>query len=146
MKISKEGLNLIKKFEGFSAVPYDDIAGYPTIGYGHKIVAGEVFTSVTEEEAVNLLEKDCTWAVTIINSSVTVMLDQHQFDALCSFTYNVGAHAFATSTLLKRLNEEKYGEAANEFLKWCHAGGKRSEGLFKRRKQEREYFLTGKTL
>ena len=146
MKISNEGLELIKKFESFSAVPYDDIAGYPTIGFGHKIVAGEVFGSIGSMEATALLEKDCAWAVTIINTAVSVMLEQHQFDALCSFTYNVGAHAFATSTLLKLLNEEKYGEASNEFLKWCHAGGKKSEGLLRRRRNEREYFLTGKTL
>ena len=146
MKISKEGLDLIKKFEGFRPNPYNDIAGYPTIGYGHKIVAGEVYEVIEEPEAVALLEKDCSWAVTIINTSVTTILDQHQFDALCSFTYNVGAHTFATSTLLKRINEEKFGEAANEFLKWCYAGGKRSEGLYKRRQSEREYFLIGKPL
>ena len=146
MNISKEGLELIKKFEGFKAVPYNDIAGYPTIGFGHKIVAGEVFGALSSVEATSLLEKDCAWAVTIINTAVSVMLEQHQFDALCSFTYNVGAHAFATSTLLKVLNEEKYGEAANEFLKWCHAGGKHSDGLFRRRQNEREFFLTGKTL
>ena len=146
MKISNEGLELIKKFEGFSAVPYNDVEGYPTIGFGHKIVAGEVFGALSSVESTSLLEKDCAWAVTIINTAVSVMLEQHQFDALCSFTYNVGAHAFATSTLLKLLNEEKYGEASNEFLKWCHAGGKKSEGLLRRRRNEREYFLTGKTL
>jgi len=146
MNISKEGLELIKKFEGYSAVPYKDIAGFATIGFGHKIVQGEVFGTIGSMEATALLKKDVQWAVTAINSAVEVALSQNQFDALVSFTYNVGAHAFATSTLLRKLNEQLYGEASNEFLKWCNAGGKRSEGLFRRRQNEREYFLTGKTL
>ena len=146
MNISKEGLELIKKFEGFSAVPYNDVAGYPTIGFGHKILKGELFGTIGSMEATALLEKDAQWAVTAINTAVEVALTQNQFDALVSFTYNVGAHAFSTSTLLKKLNEQLYGEAANEFLRWCTAGTHRNEGLFKRRQQEREYFLTGKTL
>jgi lysozyme len=146
MNISNNGIELIKKFEGFSAVPYKDVAGYPTIGFGHKIIAGEVFGSIGSMEATALLEKDVQWAVTVINTAVHVVLNQNQFDALCSFTYNVGAHAFATSTLLKLLNEEKYGEASNEFLKWANAGGKRNESLYRRRQNEREFFLTGKTL
>ena len=146
MNISKEGLELIKKFEGFSAVLYNDVAGYPTIGFGHKIVQGEVFGTIGSMEATSLLQKDVQWAVTAINSAVEVALTQNQFDALVSFTYNVGAHAFDTSTLLKKLNEQLYGEVANEFLKWCNADGKRSEALFRRRQNEREYFLTSTTL
>ena len=140
MNISKHGLELIKSFEGFRAVPYKDIAGYPTIGFGHKIVAGEVFGAISSLEATNLLEKDVQWAVTIINSAVMVLINQNEFDALCSFTYNVGAHAFATSTLLKLLNEEDFEGAAKEFLKWDRAGGKVSAGLLARRQKEKVLF------
>ena len=69
MNISNNGIELIKKFEGFSAVPYKDVAGYPTIGFGHKIVAGEVFGSIGSMEATSLLMKDVQWAVTIINTA-----------------------------------------------------------------------------
>ena len=146
MNISQSGLDLIKKFEGFKANSYKDIAGYPTIGYGHKIVQGEVFGTINVTEATALLMKDVQWAVTTINKYVQVQLNQNQFDALVSFTYNVGAHAFATSTMLKLINAGKLGEAANEFSKWSNAGGVKSRGLADRRLNEREYFLTGRTL
>lgn len=150
MNISQNGIELIKKFEGFSAVPYKDTAGYLTIGFGHKVVNGEVFGSLGSMEATALLMKDIQWAVTTINKAVEVQLTQNQFDALVCFVYNVGAHNFCTSTMLKKINEQLFGEAANEFLKWCNetVNGKevKNKGLYSRRQNEREYFLTGKTL
>ena len=141
MNISQNGIELIKSFEGFRAVPYKDIAGFLTIGFGHKIVAGEVFGAISSLEATAILHRDVQWAVTIINTAVEVALNQNQFDALCSFTYNVGAHAFATSTLLKLINEEDFAGAAKEFLKWDIAGGKVSASLLARRQKEKALFL-----
>ena len=148
MNISKDGIEFIKAREGFRAVPYNDTAGNPTIGFGHKVLKGEHFGSIGSLEATSLLLKDLDFPISVINNAVEVHLEQYQFDALCSFVYNAGAHAFGTSTLLKALNEEKYGEAANEILKWCYEtknGTKsRNEGLYRRRVAERELFLTGK--
>jgi len=141
MNISQKGIELIKSFEGFRAVPYKDIAGFLTIGFGHKIVAGEVFGAISSLEATAILHRDVQWAVTIINTAVEVTLAQNQFDALCSFTYNVGAHAFATSTLLKLINEDDFAGAAKEFLKWDIAGNKVSASLLARRQKEMELFL-----
>jgi len=141
MNISQKGIELIKSFEGFRAVPYKDIAGILTIGFGHKIVAGEVFGAISSLEATAILHRDVQWAVTIINTAVEVTLTQNQFDALCSFTYNVGAHAFATSTLLKLINEDDFAGAAKEFLKWDIAGNKVSASLLARRQKEMELFL-----
>jgi len=141
MNISQKGIELIKSFEGFRAVPYKDIAGFLTIGFGHKIVAGEVFGAISSLEATAILHRDVQWAVTIINTAVEVTLTQNQFDALCSFTYNVGAHAFATSTLLKLINEDDFAGAAKEFLKWDIAGNKVSASLLARRQKEMELFL-----
>ena len=148
MNISQDGITFLKDREGFRAVPYKDSAGLDTIGFGHKILKGEHFGSIGSMEATSLLIKDLDFPISVINNAVEVHLEQCQFDALCSFIYNVGAHAFGTSTLLKVLNEEKYGEAANEFLKWCFDtvnGNKvRNDGIYKRRVLERELFLTGK--
>ena len=119
MNISKEGIEFLKDREGFRAVPYKDTAGLDTIGFGHKILKGEHFGSIGSMEATSLLLKDLDFPISVITNAVEVHLEQCQFDALCSFVYNVGAHAFGTSTLLKVLNEEKYGEASNELLKWC---------------------------
>jgi len=140
MNISQNGIELIKSFEGFRAVPYRDIVGILTIGFGHKIVAGEVFGAISSLEATAILHRDVQWAVTIINTAVQVILTQNQFDALCSFTYNVGAHAFATSTLLKLINEEDFDGAAKEFLKWDMAGKKVIPSLLARRQKEMALF------
>jgi GH24 family phage-related lysozyme (muramidase) len=70
-----------------------------------------------------------------------VPLTQNRFDALISFTYNLGGSALASSTLLKKLNAKDYKGAAAEFPKWNKAGGKVVSGLTKRRDAEMELFL-----
>ena len=91
------------------------------------------------EESVESLIK---WAFEkTVNTLVKSKLTQNQFDALVSFVYNVGSGNFSSSTLLVKLNQGKYLEAANEFLKWNRAGGKPLSGLTRRRAAERELFL-----
>lgn len=72
---------------------------------------------------------------------VEVPLNQNQFDALASFTYNLGETNLSSSTLLKKLNAKDYTGASNEFLKWNRAGGKVLNGLVRRREAERNLFL-----
>lgn len=111
-----------------------------TIGYGHTagVKPGD---TCTLEQGHALLEGDVAWAVEAVNRAVTVPLTQSQFDALVSFVYNVGAPAFFTSTLLKKLDAGDYAGAAAEFARWNHQGGEVLEGLTVRREQERDRFL-----
>lgn len=139
MFLSLAGLNAIKQHEKFVSVPYKDQAGLWTIGYGHKIEAGESFTSLTEAQASTLLAKDVGKAEDAVNASVHVGLTQHQFDALVSFVFNVGTGAFRRSTLLKKLNNGDPTVAA-EFTRWVYVtkGGQKvqSAGLLNRRQAE----------
>jgi len=146
MKISKEGLDLIKKFEGLRLKAYKCPAGVWTIGYGSTggIIEG---WEITEEDAELLLKDDVFDSEVAVDFDVTVPLTQEQFDALVSFVFNVGIGNFRKSTLLKKLNAGHYIGAANEFLKWDKAtvnGVKKTlAGLTKRRKMERDLFLSG---
>jgi lysozyme len=143
MKCSDAGIRFIKGFEAFRPVQYRDAVGIPTIGYGHVIRPNDVEhfrgRTLTEAEATGILCDDLEIAEAHINDLVTVDLAQHEFDALCSFVFNVGARAFETSTLLKKINAGDLS-ASQEFLRWDHAGGKVLAGLTKRREAEAEMF------
>ena len=140
MKASQKAIDLIREFEGFEAKPYADAVGIPTIGYGHVILKGEHFDELTESEAVELLCKDLEKAEACILREVSVTITQEQFDALCSFVFNLGCGAFIRSTLLQKLNNGDAPGAADEFARWNKAGGKVLAGLTRRREAERELF------
>lgn len=148
MRISEKGLNLIKKYEGFSSKPYMCPANVPTIGYGSTYYPNGTKVKlsddqISEEEATQILEyiaqKDFGSAV---NKFVIVDLTQNQFDALVSFAYNIGRTAFENSTLLKLLNRGEYEAAAEQFEKWNKSGGRVLSGLTKRRFDEQKLFLS----
>jgi lysozyme len=142
MKISNNGLSLIKFFEGFKPYVYLDSALLPTIGIGHLIKKGEQFPNeITLEQAYELLKQDVKIAEASVNRQITAELEQHQFDALVSFTFNLGGGALQRSTLRQRLNRGDYTGAADEFLKWNKAGGRVIKGLVNRRSAERDVFL-----
>lgn len=147
MKISNNGLNLIKQFEGFSSTPYLCPAGIATIGYGSTYYEDGTKVTlkdkpITEERATELLEfiANKTFSENI-NKVVKVPLNQNQFDALVSFAYNIGNKNFNWSTLLKKLNQSDYEGASLEFGRWNQAGGKVLNGLVRRREKEKELFL-----
>ena len=140
MKTSQKGIDLIKSCEGFMGREYKDAVGIPTIGYGHVIRQGESFDELDEAEATNLLAVDLVKFEAAVLGCVDVELTQNQFDALVSFTYNLGPNNLKTSTLLKKLNGEDYEGAANEFTKWVKAGGQTLPGLVKRRLAEQAMF------
>jgi lysozyme len=146
MQTSEKGLDLIKQAEGFSPKPYICPAGYLTIGYGHLITQSEKSTyanrSLSEAEAEILLIKDVEVAERAVRELVKVPLTQGQFDALVSFTYNLGANKLLKSTLLRLLNRGSYAGAAQEFPKWVYANKRRLNGLMKRREAEQRLFLS----
>lgn len=151
MQLSEQGAEFIGRFEGFSASLYNDPAGHCTIGYGHLVHHGncngseppEFKKGLTRKQAAKLLQKDAKTAAAAVEEKVTVPLNQAQFDALVSFTFNLGAGNLASSTLLKKLNANGYGAVPSELDKWVLAGGKRLQGLVNRRKAEGILFSTG---
>lgn len=143
MNASDRCLDLIKEFEGFASEPYEDVAGYRTWGYGHKQRKGEAApATISEADATRLLCNDIQTAECCVSDAVEVALNQNRFDALCSFVFNLGGHAFEGSTLLKLLNAGDYSGASGEFPKWCRAGQNQVPGLLRRRLAEQLLFDT----
>jgi lysozyme len=137
MQLSAEGLELIKRFEGFRNQPYIDVAGFPTIGYGHRVVPPESFPgAISEPQAASLLAGDVSAAERAVASLVKVILTQGQFDALVDFCFNLGAGRLANSTLLRCLNAGRYDAAAEQLLLWDLAAGEVNLGLKARREAE----------
>lgn len=140
--ISSEAcIDLIKQFEGCKLKAYKCPAGVWTIGYGRTTDVKEGDTC-TQEQADNWLTEEVDEFAHLVMDMVKVPLTQHELDALTSFAYNVGLGALRKSTLLKRINESDFDAAAEEFTKWNKAGGNVLPGLVKRRKAERDLFLS----
>lgn len=147
--LSDAGLSLIKKFEGYSPFPYKDSAGLWTIGYGHLIKPGEDIPSpLMGEAADNLLRSDAGFAVRGVNRDTSIGLLNTQFDALVSFTFNVGTGAYRSSTLRKRVNSGIHDDVPNQFMRWVYVtkGGKkqRVRGLARRREAEASLYSDGR--
>lgn len=146
MQISQRGLDLIKEFEGFMGTAYVCPAGVPTIGYGTTLIDGKpvvLGTTITEAKANEVLEKQVNERyAAAVNRLVTVPLNQNQFDALTSFTYNLGEGALASSTLLRLLNQGDYASVPAQMMRWTKAGGVDLPGLVRRRKAEADLFVS----
>jgi lysozyme len=139
MKFSAAGMELLKRFEGFRSRVYLDVAGLPTIGYGHRLLHSDSFPNgIDEPQAANLLACDVRDAEQAVERMVKVPLTQGQFDALVDFTFNLGAGRLASSTLLKSLNAGHYDDAAEQLLRWDHAGGQEIAALKARREADAE--------
>ena len=147
--ISKNGLKLIKKHEGFRNHPYKDVKGIPTIGYGNTFY--EDGTKVTMEDHPITKKRGEELLKIIVNKfevgvweNLEVEVNQNQFDALVSFAYNVGVSAFKYSTLLKKINNDPndFEAIKKQFKRWNKSGGKVYKGLEKRRNQEAYLYET----
>jgi len=136
---SGTGLALTENFEGIKLNSYQDSGGIWTIGFGHTHGVTEGM-SCTMEQAYEWLTEDTQSAVNTVNKLVNFQLNQEEFDALVDFVYNLGAGNFASSTMLKLLNQGNLFNAALEFVKWVHCGGKVVQGLLNRRIAETKEF------
>lgn len=138
---SEQGVSFIKSHEGLRLNAYRCPGNVWTIGYGHtkSVMPG---MRITEARAVELLKLDLQVYEDAVNNLVKATLNQNQFDALVSFTFNVGVGALGNSTLLKLLNDGSYKSAADQFLRWVHGGGQKLPGLVRRRNEERSLFLS----
>jgi len=135
MKISKEGLSLIKKFEGCELEAYKCAAGVWTIGYGSTKGVKEGDTH-TQEEADKLLLHEMDEYEGYINEMVTTNLKQNQFDSLVSWVFNLGPANLKASTMLKVLNLGNLEGVPEQMKRWNKANGKTLDGLIRRRKAE----------
>lgn len=147
MKLGSKWLELIKSFEGFYSKPYLDPIGIPTIGYGATYYPNKKKVTMkdkplTEKEASDLLKEMMTNYENDVKRLVKRELNQNQFDALVSFTYNLGSTNLGKSTLLKKVNANPCDKTIkDEFLKWNKAGGKVLNGLTRRRNAEAELYF-----
>ncbi|MEM1254447.1 MAG: lysozyme [Cyanobacteria bacterium P01_H01_bin.21] len=134
------GVHLIKSFEGLRLKAYQDAVGVWTIGYGttRGVKPGQ---EISEAQAEALLKADLNRFEQAVNQAVRVSINDNQFAAIVSFTYNVGSGAMRSSTLLRKLNRRDIYGAANEFPRWNRAGGRVLAGLTRRRNAERALFL-----
>lgn len=142
----RNGIEIIKEFEGLELKSYLCPAKVWTIGYGNTFYEDGTQVGpdeeVTEERAVELLEFVYDKFENSVKHSVQVDITENQLGALVSFAYNLGVSALAKSTLLKLVNANQMMSASDEFLKWTRAGGKVLKGLVRRREAERNLFLT----
>ena len=140
MKISNEGLSLIKHFEGCELKAYRCAANVLTIGYGSTKGVTEDM-EITQEGAEELLQEEMHEYEGYINDMVKVPLEQHQFDSMVSWVFNLGSGNLSSSTLLKKINNSEYDEVPEQIKRWNKAGGKVLEGLVRRREAEALLFL-----
>lgn len=140
MRTSQRGLSLIKSFEGLRLQAYQDSVGVWTIGYGttRGVKAG---MKISKDQAERMLLNDVQRFEPEVQRLVTAPLSQNQWDALMSFTYNLGSANLESSTLRRLLNAGDYQGAADQFPRWNKAGGQVLAGLTRRRADERELFL-----
>ncbi|PHS39586.1 MAG: hypothetical protein COB07_05920 [Sulfurovum sp.] len=150
MKISTDGLKIVKHFEGLFLKAYVDPVGIWIIGYGHTGSVAYAGNEITEKKADDLLREDMKESEYFVDRYCEVNLSQQQFDALVSFTFNVGGGALAKSTLRKKLNAEDFEGASNEFPRWNKGTVNGTKvvlpGLTRRRKSEHHLFDTNEVV
>ena len=147
MNINKATIDLVKEFEGCKLTAYRDAVGVWTIGYGTTARAGlgiipTAGMTITQAEADQLLADGLNKFADQIRPMINADLNDNQFGACVSLAYNIGAHAFSTSSALKHILAGDYDKAANAILLWNKAGGKVLKGLVRRREAERKLFMT----
>jgi lysozyme len=138
--LSLAGVGFIQSWEGTEEVAYLDSVGVPTIctGSTRNVFIGQRASLADCEQ--RLLE-DTSYAGKAVQRCVQARLTQGQYDALVSLSFNIGGGATCTSTLVRKLNQGDCRGAAEQFLRWDHAGGKRLRGLTNRRAAESAQFI-----
>jgi lysozyme len=148
MKMTEEGLALIRQYEGFRGKAYRDPVGIWTIGYGHTSSAGapEVTPGlvISRDEAAAILVRDVAKFADGVRREVKTPLNDAQFSALVSFAYNVGLGAFKKSSVLAAINANDFEAVPRRLNLWVKAGGHVLPGLVKRRAAEGALFLSAK--
>jgi GH24 family phage-related lysozyme (muramidase) len=153
LTLSDAGVAMIKRFEGFRGNLYNDPVGHCSVGYGERVHRGNCNgdaseqpyrDGISEQQATELLRQRLNDFQRLINDTVTVEMNQNQYDSLVSFSYNVGSGNFRQSTLLRLLNQGNYGAVPAELRKWTkgRVNGQLVDlpGLVNRRNDEANLF------
>ncbi len=138
-QINEAGLGLVKQHEGFKATAYVCPAGKLTIGYGHVILEHEDYLKsarLSVDEALAILKTDMADAESAVEKYIKVELNDNQFAALCSFTFNLGAGNLKASTLRRLLNRGDYDSVPTQLNRWVFTGKTKLKGLVRRRRDE----------
>lgn len=135
MKMSKQGIDLLIEREGKENVVYLDSQGHPTVGVGHMDPTLKVGDVWTDEQIEETLRSDLARFEQALNDNLTVCLKEHQYDALCSWLFNVGTDWASKATLMKLVNQQEFEKAAAEFDRW-----RIPPEIITRRNGEREQF------
>jgi lysozyme len=145
MKMTKQGLDLIKEFEGFRAKAYRCPASVWTIGYGHTSMAGKPDVKpgmvISKAEGDRILMNDLRVYEAGVRSAIKVNLTPNQYSACVSLCYNIGVGAFRRSSVARFCNRSQWKNAADAFALWNKAGGRVLPGLVRRRAAEAALFL-----
>ncbi len=148
-QLDESGLDLIKEFEGCILHPYLDSAGVPTIGYGQtyypdtgvKVTMDDA--DITQDQADDMLLQMVQPFEDAVSDAVTIDMTQNNFNALVSFTYNIGINGFKKSTVLRLVNQGVSDDSLKAaFLMWDKAGGEVNQGLVNRRNKEYEVYIS----
>jgi lysozyme len=144
MKMTVEGLDLIKEHEGFRTRAYRDATGILTIGYGHTAMAGPPHVrpglEISRLEAENILRRDVERFAEGVRRALRRELSDRQFSALVSFSYNIGLTNFQRSSVLRAVNAGDFEAVPRRLSLWVKAGGRTLPGLIKRRAAEAALF------
>lgn len=140
LSLSATALVGIAVHEGYRGDAYLDVVGVPTVGFGTTdgVRMGD---RITPERALIRLLADANQFERALKGCITAPLHQHEYDAILSWTYNIGARAACNSTLVRLLNAGRYEDACNQLSRWVYAGNKKVRGLEIRREQERKLCL-----
>jgi lysozyme len=139
LSLSQDGIRLIHAFEGCVLKIYKDSAGIDTIGWGHRVWPEEIpqfKNGITQEQADALFLNDAKKKENSVRDLIFYPINQGQFDALVSFTFNLGRKNLEQSTLRRMVNEGRIDAAAREFERWIYIKGQPSNGLRRRRQAE----------
>lgn len=143
MTISSKGIALIQEFEGFMPNWYADPVGVRTIGYGWTHALPDHFSPpLSKGKAALLLRSTVLSYSECVSKRLKTEVNQNQFDALVSFTYNLGCGAMKRSTLMRRVNARRFDDVPAQFARWNKAGGRVLRGLTRRRHAEAKLFAT----
>lgn len=149
MKMTEEGLALIRQFEGFREAAYRDAVGVWTIGYGHTSMAGPPVVTpglrISREQGADILACDVDLFARGVAAALSVPLNDAQFSSLVSFAYNVGLGNFRKSSVLRAVNAGDFAAVPKRLNLWVKAGGRTLPGLVKRRVAEGALFASTRT-
>lgn len=152
LRITGEGAGLVARSEGFRSCPYRDAVGVWTIAFGHTSAPGtpprhvnSATRCVTVKKGLKILTVDLDHFALGVTKLIKVRVGSRQYNAIVSWAFNVGLGAAAESTLIHKLNEHHYAQAANQFKRWNRAGGRVLPGLTVRRRAECKLFEKGST-